>query len=320
VSFSIREFVESDYSVATDIWNAARSCDPRTEGAIRFADKHRDARCKHRRWVAEDRGVVVAWAEYLQHPEDYHPRKYAVNILVLPEFQKQGIGTALYEYVVAALETFDPIGIYCWVQEDILRSVRFLVDRGYTESMREWESHLDLTTFNPVTYDENVANVLAAGVEIKSLSEIEGDKDYVPQLIELEYAIERDVPGSDEPLKQTEEHFSAARLHSPVLLPEAYVVAVADGEYVGMTNLWQHDPNDPDTFVETGLTGVRREYRRRGIALAMKVQALRWAKENGYKEVRTENEVNNPMFTINERLGFVKDPAWIKFAKGLKEE
>jgi mycothiol synthase len=320
VSITIREFTDTDYSVVTDIWNAARPCDPRIEGAFRFADIHRDARCKHRRWVAEDRGVVVAWAEYLQHPEDYHPRKFAVNILVLPEFQKQGIGTALYEYVVAALETLDPIGIYFWVREDMLRSIRFLIDRGYTESMREWASYLDLTTFNPATYDGIVAEVRDAGVEIKTLSEIEDDKDYVPQLIDLEYAIERDVPGSDEPLKQTEEHFSSAKLHSPALLPEAYVVAVADGEYVGMTNLWKHDPNDPDTFVETGLTGVRRDYRRRGIALAMKVQVLRWAKENGYKEVRTENEINNPMFTINERLGFVKDPAWIQFAKALKAE
>ncbi len=52
----------------------------------------------------------------------------------------------------------------------------------------------------------------------------------------------------------------------------------------------------------------------------MKVHALRWCTENGYTEVRTENEVNNPMFTINERLGFVKDPAWIQFTTVLKEE
>ncbi len=70
----------------------------------------------------------------------------------------------------------------------------------------------------------------------------------------------------------------------------------------------------------TGFTGVLREYRGRGIAWALKLRALTWAKERGYREVRTWNSTRNaPMLGINVALGFAKQPVWITFAKDLAE-
>ena len=61
-----------------------------------------------------------------------------------------------------------------------------------------------------------------------------------------------------------------------------------------------------------------RDYRRRGIALALKLHGIAHAKEQGYKKIRTMNEsTNRPMLNINERLGFEKRPAWISFAADL---
>lgn len=69
------------------------------------------------------------------------------------------------------------------------------------------------------------------------------------------------------------------------------------------------------------MTGVIRDYRKRGIATALKVRALTYAKERGAPAVRTWNEVNNDgMLGINFRLGFVRQPAWIEMGKTLKAE
>lgn len=66
--------------------------------------------------------------------------------------------------------------------------------------------------------------------------------------------------------------------------------------------------------LNTDDTGVIRDYRRRGIALALKVHGIAHAKENGYKKIRTMNEsTNRAMLNINERLGFAKRPAWIAY-------
>ncbi|HEU5317585.1 MAG TPA: GNAT family N-acetyltransferase, partial [Chloroflexota bacterium] len=57
-------------------------------------------------------------------------------------------------------------------------------------------------------------------------------------------------------------------------------------------------------------------YRGKGIAMALKVRGVRYAREHGYREIRTNNDTaNRPMLRINEAMGFVKQPAWIIFHK-----
>jgi RimJ/RimL family protein N-acetyltransferase len=103
------------------------------------------------------------------------------------------------------------------------------------------------------------------------------------------------------------------RTSRPNLLPAGYFVAVDGDQYVGTSYLWLAPE---ESGLRTGITGVRREYRRRGIALALKVRSLEFAKTHGYKRVDTENETNNQgMIGINDRLGFVKHPAYVHYLK-----
>ena len=66
------------------------------------------------------------------------------------------------------------------------------------------------------------------------------------------------------------------------------------------------------------LLGVRRAYRRRGIATALKVRGILWAKNHGFQGVRTDTDTTNaPMIAINDRLGFVETPGRVEFRKEL---
>lgn len=72
------------------------------------------------------------------------------------------------------------------------------------------------------------------------------------------------------------------------------------------------------TFAGSGLAGVRREYRNRGIGTALMAHACAWAKEHGYAEVNAGGAgVNAPMLKVIRRIGFDVEPAWITFAKFL---
>ena len=99
------------------------------------------------------------------------------------------------------------------------------------------------------------------------------------------------------------------RLEIPGLRSEAAFVAVDGDLVVGCTELVV-PPGDPDAL-RVGYTGVLRSHRRRGIAMALKLRAVQYARSVGANSIQTDNAESNPMYQINLRLGFVPQPAWL---------
>ena len=83
------------------------------------------------------------------------------------------------------------------------------------------------------------------------------------------------------------------------------IVATDGDKYIGSTDIHIFPKTNPHK-AWTGSLGVLREYRRRGIATALKVKAFEQLRAKGVTQVRTDNEENNPMFQINLQLGFKK--------------
>jgi len=82
-----------------------------------------------------------------------------------------------------------------------------------------------------------------------------------------------------------------------------------------MSQLWLI-PAQPRRL-QTGLTGVSRMHRRRGLATALKVRAIAGAKDSGFETIRTDNEENNPMYMLNVKLGFKPIPSWLSYKNEL---
>ncbi|MFQ5796179.1 MAG: GNAT family N-acetyltransferase [Candidatus Bipolaricaulia bacterium] len=314
----IRPFTPEEYETIVEIGNRIFPDYPETVEEVRYGDEHRDPKCRFQRYVAEHEESVVAFGSYDQSPWMYHPQKFKIEVYVDPDHQGRGIGSALYGHIMTELEPFNPITARSFAREDYDRSVRFLKKRGFVEVMRDWESRLDVQTFDFTPYEGHIERVEVHGIRLVPLSELEDDLQRDHKLYELEDQILQDVPMTDRYTPVSFELFVERTLKNPNLLPEAYYVALDEDRYVGTSGLWKSQANQ-DLY--TGLTGVLREYRRRGIALALKLKGLAYAKEHGYPVIKTWNETGNrAMLTINEQLGFVKQPAWIDFAKELGEE
>ena len=56
-------------------------------------------------------------------------------------------------------------------------------------------------------------------------------------------------------------------------------------------------------------------YRRQGIATALKIYAFKKLLKIGIKQIRTDNEENNPMYLINVSLGFTPEPYCYDYQK-----
>lgn len=86
--------------------------------------------------------------------------------------------------------------------------------------------------------------------------------------------------------------------------PEGTFVALAGGEVIGCAGL-QRDADQPDR-AEHALTAVRRDWRGRGVASALKRATLAFAAANGVREVYTWTQRgNDDMRRLNEHLGYV---------------
>jgi predicted GNAT superfamily acetyltransferase len=78
--------------------------------------------------------------------------------------------------------------------------------------------------------------------------------------------------------------------------------------------LWPGEP----TKAEHGLTVVRRDWRGRGVAAALKERQAAWAVANGLRELVTWTQTGNEnMQAVNDRLGYVLGSFSISFTRDL---
>ena len=94
----------------------------------------------------------------------------------------------------------------------------------------------------------------------------------------------------------------------------AEIIAVKNNKYIGSTDLEYYPKSEPYK-AWTGSLGVIKEFRRMGLATALKIIAFQKLIEKEIYEVRTDNEINNPMYKINVSLGFKPVPFSLDYLK-----
>ncbi len=314
----VRRFETRDYEAVAAIVSATMPEYPRSAVELQFDDEHHDPRCYLKRWVAERGGAVVGWAEITQWPTVYHPRRYHADVMVEPARRGRGVGLALYEELYQDLVCRHALDVRAWTREGAPEGSRFLERRGFREERRVWPSRLDVTSFDLAPFADVAGQVRAEGFEITTYRELETDPMRDRKLHALLVELDGDVPTPESPTPFSFEWWVESRLGSPHFLPDAYFVALHHGTYVAVSSLGLRQSSEG---LYTGLTGTRAAYRRRGLALALKLRGIAYAREKGHPFIMTENDsVNRPMLSINGRLGFVKQPAMVGYVKELGTE
>jgi mycothiol synthase len=313
MSHVIRPFAPADYPALAEIWNVSYPDYPTTPDELRIDDQQREKRCRRERWVGEVGGRVVGFGGFDQPATMYHPRRFSLVLNVLPDFQRCGIGSALYDRVAAELRQFDLLSLRAIAGEGMAGRIRFLEARGFREEDRCWESQLAVLEFDTSSFAGAEERIRTQGVEIRTLHELEAEPDRDRKLHELVSEVQADMPSPEPYTRLSYEAFLKRMRKDQSLLPDAFFVAVDRGNYVGVHFL-RRVPGS--LALMTGDTGVTRTHRRHGLALALKLRGIMHARAHGHPLIRTLNHSSNrSILALNQQLGFRRGPTWVGFIK-----
>ncbi len=321
LSLTVRDFVPSDYERYVEILNAIYSDYPISVSEQRSRDDSIDKSkylLKRFACIDETTHQILGFGS-VQHALDmFHPRRFNVSIVVDPRHQGMGVGTATYERVSRELADLRTEIAWTMNKEDLAVQRKFFQKRGFHEKSRAWESRLDLSTFDESKFQRYLTSLADQGITFTTLSMVRADDETeLRNLYELVQLIVADMPREATFTPLSFEQWKAINLNSPRILPEGYLIAKHDARYVGMSNVLSNEI-DPQNLSQDD-TGVRREYRGRGIAVALKLKVAEFAKKNGYKSIKTWNDSTNaPMLAVNTKLGFKRQVGWILLEKNLK--
>jgi GNAT superfamily N-acetyltransferase len=239
-----------------------------------------------RQWVAEEDGEIVgsAWANFEWSSPT--PGRGRFWVAVPPERRGRGIGGALYEVVESYLRGRGAWRARTNVDGDPAGE-RFLAKRGYEQRDVVRVSALDLRRAKLPEPS------VPAGFRLESLGRV---RNRVEEL----FAVCLSGEPPDTTMKLGE--WKRDDFGAPDLSDEGSFVVLDESRAVSLVFLCL----DPARKLAYNLmTATLPDLRRRGLALAAKVASARWAAENGFERILTENVASNRgMLAINERLGY----------------
>ncbi|TME30881.1 MAG: GNAT family N-acetyltransferase [Chloroflexi bacterium] len=199
-------------------------------------------------------------------------------------------------------------------------SLEWAAKRGFREIGRRIESYVELASFDPSPFSAGVDEVRRSGIALRTIDEILDGRDgesrerFIRALHDAEKPMWEDIPWATPTPHWPFERFRQIAFESGQMISDASVIAY-DGETIAaLTTTGKRESLDGYTW----MTGVGRAYRGRGIATAIKVEALLRAKAKGLRAMLTTNdEPNKAMREINAKLGYQLLPAHVQLEKPL---
>lgn len=304
-------------SLAADVMTASFPREPEDPVEIAHRWAHPKDDWTHGRYFAELDGKPIAFLEWQHGPWSRLPERHCwVEVWLDKAHMDEQLLTELWEWTENAAAEAGARTLNAAAGEDEDEMLRVIVARGYNRQRtdRVWE--LDLTTRGAQVTAEAAAarsRMEADGIRLLTLADWD-DPQRMEKLHELNELTRPDVPHTGPHLPQTFDDFMA-RTRAPGRPHDRWWLALDGTRPVAMSYL--SFPTIRGS-VWTAYTCTHPEYRRRGIARAVKLQSLAQAVELGAPAVRTANDTKNEaMLRINEALGYQPLPGFVSFMRRL---
>jgi RNA polymerase sigma factor (sigma-70 family) len=296
VNTKLRPFHDPDWPTVSAIALTRAGSDARSfELWVNRREKFDESRYFRRQYVVEDKQIIA----YGVVEQTVYLPKYRLLLLSDPQWLKRGAGELLLDRLLSDAVEAKAITVSCRQYASETELVNLLQSRGFEEVSRVLDLRLQVA-------DADVSLFVPEGISITTFAE-ERERD--PRCIEKLYALttllQQDDPARG-PLAPAGYNAREALmwLEMSYVLPDALFIAKHGDEYVGISDvsLFEALPRG----LTQGFTGVRREYRRRGLATALLVREVLYAQSHGYQIIQSFIKPEQvAMRALNEKLGFV---------------
>jgi GNAT superfamily N-acetyltransferase len=278
---------EPDELTSLEVYNTVWPHDAVTIGAVH---SFRDSAQDYVDYLAREDGVMLGSGVGAIFAN--RARRAVTLITVLAGQRRRGAGTALCEAISMWASERGVRELEVAVADNDPQSLAFAQQRGFTEERREVGLVLSLAGISPPQVQP------PAGIEIVTWAQ---RPELAREMYEVDLETHPDIPGFEDVAVEPFEDWMAHHMQRPTDSPEATFIALAGEEVVGFAKLSLTAP----TAAGHAITAVKRAWRGRGIARALKTTEINWALANGYTELHTSNEERNtPIKRLNARLGY----------------
>lgn len=295
--------LERDFGLLAELFTLEQD-EPTTEsGLIEDYEVHKDRIfCLT---VAEDESGEFLGFNWATLNRD-SARKAYFYVIVQPEHRLKGVGSRLYQDVEQSARAAGVDQLEVGIRDDRPEYRAFAERRGFSEHLHRIGMRLNLDAFDEHPYDELIARLEDGGFLFTSMSELGDTNEARRRLYRLNDTTAAQTMGADgehpwSDFEDFQKHVCQAEWYQPG--GQKVAIDVASGEWAAMSAITCFAGRD---YAYNLFTGVDERYRGRKLGQAVKVTALRYAREVlGVHEVRTHHNTNNlPMLAIDRKFGY----------------
>lgn len=233
---------------------------------------------------------------------EFKPNHFWLDILVHPDFQRQGIGSKLMLEGLNHIQKFSGTHIEAQIRSDWAAHDAFYAKHGFERSTAWVKWWLKPDNFVPTNQ-----------AQIKSLAELEQsiDQNMLLELInELRFAANQSEPSKPFTPEMLKREFGAIWFK-----PEHFWVAFNHENLVGACWVAGYK-NDPTLFLQ--FLGVRQSARSRGIGSAFIAKMVEVCERDSFKGIEAHTHPDETLTnTFLEHRGFERRPGYLLVKKSL---
>jgi GNAT superfamily N-acetyltransferase len=300
----IRRLTQEDLAAAGEIAATMRPAHLDAKGLTLLQDVYRvsaDRFCLAAQ--SSDRGEVRGCGALWRVRE----AKHRLDVMVHPEWQRQGIGGALLARLLAEAEQQGASTAQARARDDRPETLSFLQKRGFVEIHRMQRFYLDLGHLGPRVVEQAVQRATAGGITFAILAEEqERQPECLRKLHALQLAVIPDWPDPDPGPREPRTFDDLLRLlQVQAVAPEQLLLAKREDHLVG--------------YCGSLGTAVHPAHRGQGIATALEAKRIQQALVRGDERLIGAS-ANPAMRAVYAKVGYQREFAEVRMVRRLGEE